>query len=90
MVRTPIDRGDHRVWAHVQAALAAQTLMLSLSAHGYDSCPMGGFDAVRVKALLRLPRKAEIAMVISAGRRRPEGLYGPRIRLPEADLIKEV
>ncbi len=89
MVRTPVNRGDLRIEAHVQAALVAQTLMLSLSAHGYDSCPMGGFDAKRVKAALGLPRRAEVTMMLSAGRRKPEGLYGPRIRLAEDVLVKE-
>ncbi len=64
--------------------------MLSLTAHGYDTCPMGGFDAVRVKKILNLPDKAEVAMVISAGTRKPEGLYGPQIRLLDEDLIKEI
>ncbi len=89
-VRTPVSRGDHRVWANVQSSLAAQTLMLSLSAHGYDSCPMGGIDKLRIRRLLGLPRGADVSMVISAGRRRPEGLYGRRIRLDESDLIKVV
>jgi nitroreductase len=90
MVRTPVNDGDHRIFGHVQAALVAQTLMLAISAHGYDSCPMGGFDEKRVKDLLGLPRSAEINMVVSAGTRKPEGLYGPRIRLDLGDLIKEV
>ena len=90
MVRTPVNDGDHRIWAHVQAALAAQTLMLSLAAHGYDSCPMGGMDEHRVKKILELPSGAEVSMVISAGRRKPEGLYGPRVRLEDSDLIKVV
>lgn len=89
-VRGPVSNGDHRVFGHTQAALTAQTLMLSLAAHGYDSCPMGGFDGVRVKHILNLPAKAEVAMVISAGTRKPEGLYGPQIRLQDKDLIKEV
>lgn len=89
-VRTPVSYADHRIFGHTQAALAAQTLMLSLTAHGYDTCPMGGFDAVRVKKILNLPEQAEIAMVISAGTRKPEGLYGPQVRLHDEDLIKEV
>ncbi len=89
-VRTPVSYADHRIFGHTQAALAAQTLMLSLTAHGYDTCPMGGFDAVRVKKILNLPEKAEVAMVISAGTRKSEGLYGPQIRLRDEDLIKEI
>lgn len=34
--------------------------------------------------------QAEVSLVIATGRGRPEGLYGPRVRLPEGDLIKEV
>ncbi len=89
-VRSPVNTGDHRVWAHTQASLTAMTLMLSLTAHGYDSCPIGGLDKLRVRRLLGLPAQAEATMVIAAGRRRPEGLYGPRVRLPAGDLIKEV
>lgn len=89
-VRTPISFADHRIFGHTQAALAAQTMMLSLTAHGYDSCPMGGFDAVRVKKILNLPARAEVAMVISSGTRKPEGLYSEQIRLDDTDLIKEV
>jgi len=90
ITRTPVNRGDHRVYAHIQSSLAAQTLMLSLTAHGYDSCPIGGMDALRIRKILDLPAQAEITMVISAGRGKPEGLYGERIRLPTGDLIKEV
>jgi nitroreductase len=88
-VRSPVNKGDHRVWAHTQSSLAAMTLMLSLTAHGYDSCPIGGLDKLRIRQLLDLPDKAEVTMVIAAGTRRPEGLYGSRVRLPYGDLIKE-
>lgn len=88
--RSPVNTGDHRVWAHTQSSLAAMTLMLSLTAHGYDSCPIGGLDKVRIRRLLGLPDQAEVTMVIATGTRRPEGLYGARVRLPYGDLIKEV
>lgn len=90
IVRTPVSDADFRIYGHVQAALVAQTLMLSLAAHGYDSCPMGGFDEVRVKKLLKLPKFAEVTMVISAGVRKPEGLYGPRFRLAQEQLVHEI
>lgn len=89
-MRTPVNRGDHRIWAHIQSSLAAQTLMLSLTAHGFDTCAMGGIDKKRIGELLELPRAAEVSMVIAAGRGSPEGLYGPRLRLPEDRLIKKV
>ncbi|NNE96259.1 MAG: nitroreductase family protein [Acidimicrobiales bacterium] len=89
-VRSPVNTGDHRVWAHTQSSLTAMTLMLSLTAHGYDTCPIGGLDKLRIRKMLGLPDQAEVTMVIAAGRRRPEGLYSARVRLPYGDLIKEV
>ncbi len=89
-MRSPVNTGDHRVWAHTQSSLTAMVLMLSLTAHGYDSCPIGGLDKLRIRRALELPGQAEVTMVIAAGRRRPEGLYGARVRLPYGDLIKEV
>ena len=88
--RSPVNTGDHRVWAHTQSSLVAMTLMLSLTAHGYDSCPIGGLDKLRIRQMLELPAQAEVTMVIAAGTRRPEGLYGAQVRLPYEDLVKEV
>lgn len=89
-MRTPVNQCDHRIYPHIQASLAAQTLMLSLSAHGYESCPMGGMDKLHIAKILDLPSKAEVSMVIAAGRGKAEGVYGSRVRLPREDLIKEV
>lgn len=89
-VNEPVRRADHRVSGQVQASLAAQTLMLSIAAHGYESCPLSGVDKPAIARLLDLPSSAEIAMVVAAGRGLPEGLMGPRVRLPFDDLVKEV
>lgn len=89
-VRGPISRGDHRVYGHIQASLAAQTLMLSLAAHGYESCPMTGIDRKAIARMLGIPASAEVQMVIAAGQGKPEGLFSPRARLPFSDLVKEV
>lgn len=89
-VNEPVSRADHRIYGHIQAALAAENLMLSLAAHGFESCPMSGVDKRGIAALLGLPSTAEVTMVICAGRGTPEGLLGPRTRLPFGDLVKEV
>ena len=73
---------DIRVVGHKSTALAAQNFMVSMAALGYDTCPMEGFDSVRLKALLKLPKKAEISMVIACGIRKEGGLYGDRFRIP--------
>jgi nitroreductase len=79
---------DMRLSAHRSAAIAAQTFMMSMTAEGYDSCPMEGFDGQRVHQILKLPSKAEIAMVIAVGKRSPRGVYGPRLRLPFEEVYR--
>ena len=76
-----VTKSDMRVVAHKSSALAAQNFMLSMSSNGYDTCPMEGFDSVRLKSLLKLPKSAEISMVIGCGIREEDGLYGERFRL---------
>ncbi len=81
---------DTRIIAHKSAALAAQTFMLSMTAEGYDTCPMEGIDTKRIKRWMNLPRGAEISMVIACGKAKPEGIYGPRIRVPNEEVIFEM
>ncbi len=73
---------DMRIVAHKSAGLAAQNFMTSMAAIGYDTCPMEGSDTLRVKQILKLPRGAEINMIISCGIRDDKGIYGPRFRVP--------
>lgn len=89
--RQPMSRSDMRVWSVKSTALACQNLMLSLKSHGYDSCPMEGFDSVRVKKILGLPRGgSEIVMVVGVGVGLPEGIFGPRIRFDSRYYLKEI
>ncbi len=81
---------DMRVVVHKSAALAAQTFMLSMKAEGYDTCPMEGFDSVRVKKFLNLPFAAEICMIVSVGTATKNGIYGERLRLPKQEVVFEV
>jgi nitroreductase len=88
--RGPAGKSDMRVWAHKSTALACENLMLALRACGYDSCPMEGIDEERVRILLGLPRRAEICMVVAAGKRGKNGIYGKQIRFDESLFIHEV
>lgn len=81
---------DMRVVVHKSAALASQTFMLSMQAEGYDTCPMEGFDSARVKKMLKLPAAAEITMIISVGKGKPDGIYGKRLRVPKEEVVFEV
>lgn len=90
MPRGPASRSDMRVWAHKSAALACENFMLSLRAFGFDSCPMEGIDESRIRKMLKLPRRAEICMVISAGKRAENGVYGDQIRFDKSLFVFEV
>ena len=48
--------------------IVAQTLMLSATALGYDSCPMDGFDFDAVGKLINLPDDHVIAMFVAIGK----------------------
>ena len=90
-IRKPFYRAsgtaDQRIMVHKSCALAAQTFMLSIAAEGFDSCPMEGFDRVRVRKLLGLPRGAEINMIIGVGMGTPEGTWGDRKRVPYEEVV---
>lgn len=80
-------RADRRIVAHKSCALAAENFMLSIAAADFDSCPMEGFDAKRVKKALNLPFGAEINMIIAVGKGTPEGIWWPRFRVPYEEVV---
>ena len=88
--REPTSHKDMQLWAAKSTALACENFMLGMSAHGFDTCPMEGFDSQRVKKLLGLGSDDVVTMVISAGKRGPNGVYGQRVRFPTHQFIKEV
>lgn len=81
-----VRNSDMRIVAHKSAGLAAQNFMISMAAIGYDTCPMEGSDTLRIKRILKLPRGAEINMVIGCGIRDDKGIYGSRFRIPFEDV----
>ena len=87
---TQVSEGDIRVVVHKSCALVAETFMLAMAEKGYDTCPLEGFDARRVRKLLNLPYGTEINMVISCGIREDKGVWGDRVRLPIEELYKRV
>jgi nitroreductase len=48
--------------------MAAQTLMLTAKAMGYDSCPMDGFDFAAVGKLINVPEDHVITMFVAIGK----------------------
>lgn len=88
IVRTEGHAGQ-RITVHKSCALAAENYMLSMAAQGYHTTPMEGFDEKMVKKILKLPRGAEVNMIIAAGKGTEKGFWGPRRRVaPEEVIIK--
>jgi nitroreductase len=85
--RGPYSLSEMRVWAAKSTALACENLMLALRAHGYDSCPMEGFDEWRVRKILKLPKDGFVVMVIAAGKRAEDGVYHQRFRFPIEEFV---
>ena len=83
-------RTDLRIVVHKTAGLAAQNFMNSMSAIGYDTCPMEGSDTLMVKKILNIPRGAEINMVIGCGERLEKGVFGPRFRVPFENVYRYI
>ena len=88
--REPTSYSQMRTWAVKTTALACQNIMLAARALGYDSCPMEGCDSRRIAKILDLPSDAVFVMVISIGKRKIEGIYGPRIRFDKSLFVHEV
>ena len=72
------------------AALAAENFVLVITAQGFASCMMEGFDEPRVKKLLGLKYSDRVVMVISVGEEADRGTWGPRFRISSDKVIHEV
>lgn len=83
-------QNDMRIVAHKSAGLAAQNFMISMAALNYDTCPMEGFDSLRVKKILNLPSSSEINMIIGCGIREENGVYGARFRVPFEEVYYKI
>jgi nitroreductase len=85
-----MSRADIRIMAHKSTALAAATFMLAMRAEGFDTCPMEGFDPWRAKALLDLPRGAEVNMFLAVGKRSDKGVWWDRVLMPRDWAVREI
>ena len=69
--------------------IAAQTLMLTAKAMGYDSCPMDGFDFEQVGKIVNLPEDHQIAMFVVVGKKTKEPWPKPGQLALEEVVIKD-
>ena len=85
--RRPLSKRDVEELCVKSAALGAENFALAMTAQGYGTCMMEGFDERRVQKALNLSRADRIAMVIAVGTISQEGKWGPRFRLPNEEVI---
>jgi len=88
--RKPWSSRDREETCIKSAALACQNFMLAVTAQGFDTCPMEGFDESRVKKILNLKHGDRVVMVISAGERVERGVWGERYRSPREWFVHEI
>lgn len=78
------------VWARDQAfsnaSLAAMQLLLVAKAMGLDSCPMGGFDPIKLVNAFAIPDRYVPVMLITVGKA-VEPAARPSERLPISETI---
>ena len=91
ITRGPIGLKDIQEVSIKSAALASENFMLAVTAQGFATCPMEGFDEVRVKNLLGLSWRTRVVMVISVGEADPvKGTWGPQVRFNRDWFVHEV
>jgi nitroreductase len=85
----PVGRGGMFHWATKSAALACQNLMIAAEALGYHTCPMEGFDDLRLGKFLGLSRRTQqIVMVIAIGKKSAEHRDYPQWRRPLSATVE--
>lgn len=88
--RSPLFRSELFNVVAKTTALACENFMLAITAQGYATCPMEGFDEKRVKKLLGLGFNAQVVMVIAVGEQDPGGRVIPQFRVPAELVIKKI
>ncbi len=87
ITRGPFSKRDLQEVAIKSAALAAENFVLAISAQGYSTCMMEGFDESRVKRLFGLSGASRVVMVIAVGREGERGTWGPQMRIANEKVI---
>jgi nitroreductase len=85
----PVSRQGWFKWAVKSTSLACENLMIAAEALDLNTCPMEGFDGVRLSAFLGLsPRYHEIVMVIAIGKKSASHEDQPQWRRPLEATVK--
>ncbi|MEC0089412.1 nitroreductase family protein [Paenibacillus macquariensis] len=71
--------------ALVDGGLVSMQLMLAAKAKGYDTVPMGGYNAVQFKEMFNISDRYTTVMLIALGKAAVEGRQS--VRLPLEDVV---
>lgn len=56
-----------QAWSYKNAGILAQTYTMAATAHGLSTCMMEGYDARRVKEILRIPPRYGVPLMVATG-----------------------
>ncbi len=90
IMRRPATLRDIQEICIKSSALAAENFVLAMTAQGYSTCMMEGFDEVRVKKLLKLKKNDRVVMVIAVGHEAERGTWGPQFRMGSENFIHRI
>lgn len=90
IMRRPWSFRDVQEVSIKSATLACENFMLAITAQGFATCPMEGFDEKRVKKILDLSCDERVVMVISVGEADPKGIWGNQYRCPKDWFVFKV
>jgi len=76
--------------ALIDGGLVSMQLMLAARAQGYDTLPMGGFNAAKLKELFQIPDQYVPVMVIALGKKAQEGRPSTRLPLQDVTFWNEI
>lgn len=78
----PVSAGESLQYVRAQTMFAAATFMIAAQAAGLATSPMEGFDEVRLKKLLAVPRRFTIPIIIPVGFALEQDQEQTSVRLP--------
>ncbi|KAH7491526.1 hypothetical protein PRIC1_003062 [Phytophthora ramorum] len=75
-------------WAFKQTTFAAATFLYAAQVHGLATCPMEGFDQIRVRNALDIPDRYGVPVVIALGHPNPAAKpEKPSVRLDPTEVF---
>ncbi|KAI9905897.1 hypothetical protein PsorP6_013614 [Peronosclerospora sorghi] len=75
-------------WAFKQTTFAAATFLYAAQVHGLSTCPMEGFDQIRVRNVLDIPDRYRVPVVIALGHPDPAAKpEKPSVRLDPTEVF---